>query len=80
MKPYKMSIGKLINDLKLIESDSKNHKKDLRFLIDCLELQLDKKNIIDLIKDRTLEVCAACGYPMVNDFCLNKSCKYCEVN
>ena len=36
MKPYKLSIGKLINELKLIEMDSKNHKKDLRFIIDCL--------------------------------------------
>lgn len=31
-----MSLGKLINELKLIEVDSKNHKKDLRFLIDSL--------------------------------------------
>ena len=33
---YKMSLGKLINELKLIEMDSRNHKKDLRSLIDNL--------------------------------------------
>ena len=36
MKTYKMSLGKLINELKLIESDSKNKKRELRFIIDCL--------------------------------------------
>jgi len=36
MKPYKISVGKLINELKLIECDSRNHKQDLRFLINCL--------------------------------------------
>lgn len=32
----KISLGKLINELKLIEMDSRNHKKDLRELIDVL--------------------------------------------
>jgi hypothetical protein len=38
MKPYKMSVGKLINELKLIESDIQERavSVDLRFIIDCL--------------------------------------------
>lgn len=36
-KKHQMSVSKLINELKLIEMDSKNHKKDIRHIIDCLE-------------------------------------------
>jgi hypothetical protein len=38
MKVYKISLGKLINELKLLERESKNQKRNLRFLIDCLSL------------------------------------------
>ncbi|MEK6880294.1 MAG: hypothetical protein AABY22_11830 [Nanoarchaeota archaeon] len=36
MKCHKMSVGKLINELKLIESESRNKKKELRVIIDYL--------------------------------------------
>lgn len=70
MKPYKISIGKLINQLKLIESDSKNHKKDLKFLIDCLSDEgitnnEGTKTITDLQEIENFR-CEECGKRLTN--------------
>ena len=43
MEAYIMSTGKLINELKLIESELKNKelKQEMRFIIDCLHLKYE---------------------------------------
>ena len=36
-------------------------------------------NVVDLIKDRNLEICLKCNQPVINGVCCTKGCIYCGV-